>query len=141
MACHIQKQEIGDEFHYIIECPFFKCKRKLVIKQKYIQNPNMKQLKNLMTSKNRKELTNICKLIKEIYNGVCVYTTLRNVSPSVYGLYITFILISHCKLQYGIEMCKVMKQYIQYLHNKWNIHSLNVKENYYLNKSIYRTRI
>ena len=66
-----QKQEIGDEFHYIMECPFFKCKRKLLIKQKYIQNPNMKQLKNLMTSKNRKELTNICKLIKEIDNGVC----------------------------------------------------------------------
>jgi hypothetical protein len=66
-----QKQEIGDEFNYIMECPFFKCKRKLLIKQKYIQNPNMKQLKILMTSKNRKELTNICKLIKEIDNGVC----------------------------------------------------------------------
>ena len=66
-----QKQEISDEFHYIMECPFFKYKRKLLIKQKYIQNPNMKQLKNLMTSKNRKELTNICKLITEIDNGVC----------------------------------------------------------------------
>jgi hypothetical protein len=66
-----QKQEIGDGFDYIMECPFFKCKGKLLIKQKYIQNPNMKQLKNLMTSKNRKELTNICKLIKEIDNGVC----------------------------------------------------------------------
>ena len=66
-----QKQEIGDGFHYIMECPFFKCKRKLLIKQKYIQNPNKKQLKKLMTSKNRKELTNICKLIKEIDNGVC----------------------------------------------------------------------
>jgi hypothetical protein len=31
----------------------------------------MKQLKNLMTSKNRKELTNIFKLIKEIDNDVC----------------------------------------------------------------------
>ena len=66
-----QKQEIGDGFHYIMECSFFKCKRKLVIKQKYTLNPNMKQLKNLMTSKNRKKLTNICKLIKEIDNGVC----------------------------------------------------------------------
>ena len=66
-----QKQEIGNEFHYIMECPFFKYKRKLLIKQKYIQNPNMKQLKNLVTSKNRKELTNICNLIKEIDNGVC----------------------------------------------------------------------
>jgi hypothetical protein len=54
-----------------MECPFFKYKRKLLIKQKYIQNPNMKQLNNLVTSKNRKELTNICKLIKEIDNGVC----------------------------------------------------------------------
>jgi hypothetical protein len=54
-----------------MECPFFKYKRKLLIKQKYIQNPNKKQLKKLMTSKNRKELTNICKLIKEIDSGVC----------------------------------------------------------------------
>ena len=67
-----QKQDSGDEFNYIMECPFFKCKRNILIKQKYIQNPNMKQLENLMTSKNRKELTNICKLIKEIDNGVCV---------------------------------------------------------------------
>ena len=65
-----QKQKIGDEFHYIMECPFFKCKRKLLIKQKYIQNPNMIK-KNAMTPKNRKELTNMCKLIKEINNGVC----------------------------------------------------------------------
>ena len=55
-----QKQEIGYEFHYILECPYFKCKRKLLIKQKYIQNPNMKQLNMLMTSKNRKELTSRC---------------------------------------------------------------------------------
>jgi len=54
-----------------MECPFFKCKRQLLLKQKYIQNPNMIKFKNLMTSKNRKELTNICKLIKEINKGVC----------------------------------------------------------------------
>ena len=36
-----------------------------------MQNPNMKQLNNLVTSKNRKELTNICKLIKAMDNGVC----------------------------------------------------------------------
>jgi hypothetical protein len=54
-----------------MECPLFKCKRKLLIKQKYIQNPNMIKLKNLMTSKNRKELTNMSKLNKEINKGVC----------------------------------------------------------------------
>ena len=31
----------------------------------------MIKFKNLMTSKNRKELTNMCKLIKEINKGVC----------------------------------------------------------------------
>jgi hypothetical protein len=66
-----QIQEIGYKFHYIIECPFFKCKIKLLIKQEYIQNPNMIKLKNLMTSKNRKELTNMCKLVREINKGVC----------------------------------------------------------------------
>jgi hypothetical protein len=59
-----QKQEIGYKFHYIIECPFLKCKRKLLIKQKYKQNPSMIKFKNLMSFKNRKELTNINK-------GVC----------------------------------------------------------------------
>jgi hypothetical protein len=29
-----QKQEIRDQFHYIMEYPFFKCKRKLLFKQK-----------------------------------------------------------------------------------------------------------
>ena len=68
-----QKQEIGDEFHYIMECQFFKCKIQLLVKQKYIQNPNMIKLKNLMTSENRKELTNMYKIhvIKEINKGVC----------------------------------------------------------------------
>jgi hypothetical protein len=36
-----QKQEIGDEFHYIMECLYFKYKRRLLIKHKYIQNPNI----------------------------------------------------------------------------------------------------
>jgi hypothetical protein len=45
--------------------------RQFLIKQKYFQNPNMIKLKNFMTSKNRKELTNMCKLIKEINKGVC----------------------------------------------------------------------
>ena len=45
--------------------------RQFLIKQKYFQNPNMIKLKNFITSKNRKELTNMCKLIKEINKGVC----------------------------------------------------------------------
>jgi hypothetical protein len=45
--------------------------RQFLIKQKYFQNPNMIKLKIFMTSKNRKELTNMCKLIKEINKGVC----------------------------------------------------------------------
>jgi hypothetical protein len=45
--------------------------RQFLIKQKYFQIPNMIKLKNFMTSKNRKELTNMCKLIKEINKGVC----------------------------------------------------------------------
>ena len=55
-----------------MECPFFKCKRKLLIKQRYIQNPNKIKLKNVMTSENRKQLASMCKLIKEINKGVCV---------------------------------------------------------------------
>jgi hypothetical protein len=59
------------------------------------------------------------------------------VSPSVYGLYITFILISHCKLQYGIEMYKVMKQYVQCLHNKYEILAWSTHTFIYLFNSLH----
>jgi hypothetical protein len=43
-----------------------------LIKQKYIHNPNIIKLKNSMTSKNRTELTKLCKLIKERNKGLFV---------------------------------------------------------------------
>ena len=66
-----QKQKIGDEFHYIMGCPLFKCKRKLSIKQKYLQNPCIIKLNNLMTSKNRKNLLSCVNQLKR-YIKVCV---------------------------------------------------------------------
>jgi len=54
-----------------MECSFFKYKkRKLIIKQKYLQNPNIIKFKKIKTFKNETELTKLCKLIKEIKKGV-----------------------------------------------------------------------
>ena len=60
-----QKPEIGDEYHYCMECHFLNIKITLLIKQRCIQNPNIIKLKKLITFKNSLQ---IC---KEINKGGC----------------------------------------------------------------------
>ena len=68
---YVKNRKLVMNFTILWNVHFFKCNRQLLIKQKYFQNPNVINLKNLMTSKNRQELPNMCKLIKDI-NKVCV---------------------------------------------------------------------
>ena len=49
--------DIGDEFHYILQCQYFKPSRKLLLWP--------------MTSKNKTVLTKLCKLIKIIEKVFC----------------------------------------------------------------------
>jgi hypothetical protein len=108
-------------FTILWNVPFFKCKRQLLIKQKYFQNPNMIKFKNLMTSKNRKELTNMGKLIKEINKGVCVlqarisYLLCKYCKYCLMTLYIS---IPYCNLQWFMRIKKKRKR-ISYI---WEIH-------------------
>ena len=56
------KNAIGDEFHYILECDYYKEKRKLLIKKYYYQNPSTVKFKLLFQAKG-KELINLSKLV------------------------------------------------------------------------------
>ena len=57
-----EKNAIGDEFHYILECEYYKEKRKLLIKKYYYQNPSTFKFKVLFQARG-KELISLCKLI------------------------------------------------------------------------------
>ena len=63
-ACNMN--EIGDEYHYILQCPTLSVHRNSLIANYYVRNPSMYKLVQLFQSKNRKTLINLAKFIKEI---------------------------------------------------------------------------
>ena len=63
-AC--DKNEIGDEFHYLFTCPAFSNERTHLIKPYYYNRPNILKLKQLMQSRNKNTLMNLSKFLKHI---------------------------------------------------------------------------
>ena len=55
--------DIGDEFHYIFCCPFFAEARKLYVKPYYWRHSNTITFEQLLTTKSKKALNNLCKFI------------------------------------------------------------------------------
>ena len=55
------KQTIGDEFHYILECSFFQSVRQRLIPQRYYTRPNILKYHDLL---NLQDETNLCNLSK-----------------------------------------------------------------------------
>ena len=51
--------DIEDEFHFILKCPFYSDIRKMYIKQYIYQKPSMFKLVNLLSTQNVKELCNL----------------------------------------------------------------------------------
>lgn len=44
-----QKNDIGDEFHYLLVCPFFKSERNHAVDRYYYRNPNIIKFKELLS--------------------------------------------------------------------------------------------
>ena len=80
--CMLCKTDVGDEFHYILNCKYFRSFRKLYIKPYYHKHPNTLKFSQLMNSKNKVELKKLTKfikiitqIIKDYYSNVCVLTS------------------------------------------------------------------
>ena len=58
-----QKQDLGDEFHYIFICKFFGKERKQYINKFFYTRPNTQKMYHLFNSQNEQILTNLCKFI------------------------------------------------------------------------------
>ena len=62
---------IVDEFHYILQCPYFEQNRKNLIPSNFRTRPNVLTFKNIMTVTKKSDLLKLCKMIKVINEGVC----------------------------------------------------------------------
>jgi len=56
------KNKLGDEFHYLFECPILDNERKTFIKSYYRVRPNVMKMSQLFNSVNYRELANVSKL-------------------------------------------------------------------------------
>lgn len=60
------KNELGDEYHYLFNCDFFKNTRKKYIDNYYCQHPNCFKYESLMNSKDRTTLLKLAIFCKTI---------------------------------------------------------------------------
>jgi hypothetical protein len=51
ICTHCTKNELGDEFHYILDCSFFEQDRKICIPKYCCSRPNVLKYKLLLSSK------------------------------------------------------------------------------------------
>ena len=65
--CNLCPQnDVGDEFHYLLTCPFFEVGRKIHIKPYYYVRPNVIKFKALLQSCNKKIFIELSKFLKVI---------------------------------------------------------------------------
>ena len=58
--------EVGDEYHYLLQCPYFKTQRQLYIKPYYARRPSMIKFCELNKSNDTTVLTKLSKFVKII---------------------------------------------------------------------------
>ena len=56
-----QTNKLGDEFHYLFECPFFQTQRTTYLSRYYYTLPNMHKMMQLFESPDTKEMLNLAK--------------------------------------------------------------------------------
>ena len=63
--CHTNDR--GDEYHYLLRCPYFEAERKLYLKPYFIRRPNMLKLGELLSSSNVIILSKLSKFLQSIF--------------------------------------------------------------------------
>ena len=67
--CRIcNKNDVGDDFHYLLICPYFEYDRSQLLKRHFYIRPNILKYKELLTSNNTNILTNLSKFSNIIMN-------------------------------------------------------------------------
>ena len=56
----------GDEYHYILICPFFKQNREMYLKCYYYNRPSLIKFEQLFSSNNASTISKLAKFVKDI---------------------------------------------------------------------------
>ena len=72
------KDDIGDEYHYLFTCDFFKSDRKLYLKPYFYDKPNIHKYRELFTSTNEAMLIKLSKFIAIIMEKFSVKIVFPN---------------------------------------------------------------
>ena len=67
--CLLCQSDIGEEYHYLLACDYFKTSRRKYIKQFYYKRPNTLNFEQLLNTKNVKDLRNLCFFFNIIINS------------------------------------------------------------------------
>ena len=71
-TCHVcNRDQIADEYHYILEFNVFKLQWKKYLPKKYYCRPNFYKFSELMTTADYNVLTKLCIFTSKIYEKVC----------------------------------------------------------------------
>ena len=62
------KRTLGDEYHYLLECDYYKRLREKYIKRYYYLHPNVLKFKELMNNLNLKTAKNLSMMLRQIIN-------------------------------------------------------------------------
>ena len=68
--CSLCSNDVGDEYHYIMSCVYFREQRQKFIKKCYIKYPNTLKFKQLFCESSKRQLINLCQFIN-IINKEC----------------------------------------------------------------------
>ncbi|MCG8034442.1 MAG: reverse transcriptase family protein [Candidatus Thiodiazotropha taylori] len=71
--CHLcNKQDVGDEMHYLLICPHFLEERKKFVKPYYFSRPNILKFRQLLNTQNGSDLKNLCLFIELLMKAVII---------------------------------------------------------------------
>ena len=68
-TCTLCNSNIGDEYHYLLECKSLDNERKQLIPTKYLNRYNTIQFDHILNTKSKNEQINLCKFLKIILSN------------------------------------------------------------------------
>ena len=63
--------DVGDNFHYLMVCPYFNDDRRRFLPKIYFTRPNILKFQEIMAITNKKQLYNLCKFVQILMNKFC----------------------------------------------------------------------
>lgn len=65
-VCNLCQNQLGDEFHFLFQCPIFEIERKLYLKPYFYRRPSTFKMDQLFNTTSKSDFLKLCKFVKII---------------------------------------------------------------------------